>query len=648
MPLTDGEVFAGYVIQRLLGAGGMGEVYLARHPRLPRLDALKILRADLTDDADYRQRFHREADLAATLSHPRIVGVYDRGEFNGRLWISMDYVEGTDAGRLVRDNYPAGMPERDVRDIVTAVAEALDFAHRRRLLHRDVKPANILLTEPDDDERRVLLADFGIARQVDDVSGLTATNMTVGSVAYAAPEQLMGEQIDGRADQYALAATAFTLLSGAPPFPQTNPAVVIGKHLNTPAPSLAGHRPELAHLDTALSTAMAKDPNDRYPRCLDFARALGQQDSATPVPDAGTAAAPTQYLNAPPTPVSTPPSSSERTAPPPPPPPASPPPPPAGNQELGPGEALPPPPWYRRPGILIAAAFATIIATIILIAALPSPENTAPSDTTEMSTPSPTAPPPLTSTLAAPPTTSMITVPKVIGLTAAAARSTLEDAGLNVIERQEDSGQSPGTVIRSEPGEGDGVKPGNTITIYVATAPTTPSITVPNVIGLTAAAARSTLEDAGLNVIERQEDSGQSPGTVIRSEPGEGDGVKPGNTITIYVATAPTTPSITVPNVIGLTAAAARSTLEDAGLNVIERQEDSGQSPGTVIRSEPGEGSGVKPGDTITIYVATPPTTTTTTTTTDTTPPAVVVVPPPPAEQSPEVRESVIPNWSPP
>ena len=324
MPLSEGTVFAGYVIQRLLGAGGMGEVYLARHPRLPRLDAVKILRADLTDDANYRQRFHREADLAATLSHPRIVGVYDRGEFNGRLWISMDYVEGTDAGRLVRDNYPAGMPERDVRDIVTAVAEALDFAHRRRLLHRDVKPANILLTEPDDDERRVLLADFGIARQVDDISGLTAMNMTVGSVAYAAPEQLMGEDIDGRADQYALAATAFTLLSGAPPFPQTNPAVVIGKHLNTPAPSLAGHRPELAHLDAALSKALAKDPNDRYPRCLDFARALGQQDSATPAPDAGTAAAPTQYLNAPATPVSAAQPSRQRAAPPPPPPPASP------------------------------------------------------------------------------------------------------------------------------------------------------------------------------------------------------------------------------------------------------------------------------------------------------------------------------------
>jgi len=129
----------------------------------------------------------------------------------------MDYVEGADAGQLMKAQYPAGMPTRDVCAIVTGVAAAPDYAHQRGLLHRDVKPANILLTEPEDGERRVLLADFGIARQHGDISGLTATNMTVETVAYAAPEQSMGADIDGRADQYALAATAFHLLTGAPP-----------------------------------------------------------------------------------------------------------------------------------------------------------------------------------------------------------------------------------------------------------------------------------------------------------------------------------------------------------------------------------------------------------------------------------------------
>ena len=145
MPLKNGEVFAGFVIQRFLGAGAMGEVYLVQHPRLPRLDALKVLPPALTASAEYRYRFNREAELASTLWHSNIVGIHDRGEFNGQLWISMDYVDGTDAERLVEESYPTGMPMLEVLEIVTAVADALDVAHQRGLLHRDVKPANILL-----------------------------------------------------------------------------------------------------------------------------------------------------------------------------------------------------------------------------------------------------------------------------------------------------------------------------------------------------------------------------------------------------------------------------------------------------------------------------------------------------------------------
>ena len=217
MPLNSGEVFAGYVIQRLLGTGGMGEVYLAQHPRLPRQDALKILSMTSSADSEFRARFTREAELAATLRHPHIVGVLDRGEFDGRLWISMDYVDGIDAGRLIRECYQGGMPEHDVTEIVTAVADALDFGHDRRLLHRDVKPENILVTASDGRRRRVLLTDFGIARRIDDVSNLTDDNVALGTVSYIAPEQLMGKPLDGRSDQYALAATAFHLLTGAPP-----------------------------------------------------------------------------------------------------------------------------------------------------------------------------------------------------------------------------------------------------------------------------------------------------------------------------------------------------------------------------------------------------------------------------------------------
>jgi serine/threonine-protein kinase len=272
-----GATFAGYTIARLLGSGAMGEVYLAKHPRLPRQDALKILRTDVSADEDYHQRFIREADLAATLWHPNIVRVNDRGEFDGQLWIAMDFVDGMDAARLLATRYPAGMPLDQVTAIVAAVADALDYAHQRGLLHRDIKPANILVANTDGDEQRILLGDFGIARSIGDISGLTATNMTIGTLPYAAPEQLMDEPIDGRADQYALAATAYHLLTGSPLFPQSNPAVVISRHLNTPPPALADTRPELAALDPVLATALAKDPADRFTRCTDFARAFAQE-----------------------------------------------------------------------------------------------------------------------------------------------------------------------------------------------------------------------------------------------------------------------------------------------------------------------------------------------------------------------------------
>ena len=272
--IASGAPFAGYTILRPLGAGGMAEVYLALHPRLPRRDVIKVLAEAVTADGEFRERFNREADLAATLWHPHIVGVHDRGEFDGQLWISMDYVEGTDASRLVKERYHEGMPVEEVCDIVQAVAGALDYAHTRGLLHRDVKPANILLAHPDDGERRILLADFGVARHLGDISGITETNVAVGTVAYAAPEQLTGSNIDGRADQYALAATAFHLLTGAPPFQHSNPIAVISQHLHDDPPRLSDFRPDLDHLDEVFFKALAKKPEDRFDRCRGFSAAL--------------------------------------------------------------------------------------------------------------------------------------------------------------------------------------------------------------------------------------------------------------------------------------------------------------------------------------------------------------------------------------
>jgi serine/threonine protein kinase, bacterial len=274
MPLAPGATFAGYTIVQMLGTGGVGEVYLAQHPQLQRRDALKVLPRAMTAYREFRARFTREAEIAATLYHPHIVEVHDRGEFEGQLWIAMDYVDGTDAAQLVRERFPAGVPASEVLAIVTAVAGALDYAHQRGMLHRDVKPANIFLTNPYAGEQRILLADFGIARPLDEASRRTTTNLTAGAVAYAAPEQLTGSHIDGRADQYGLAATAFHLLTGAPPYQDSSPATVISRHLSAAPAKLSDRHPELERLDAVMSKALANNPADRFGSCGEFADAL--------------------------------------------------------------------------------------------------------------------------------------------------------------------------------------------------------------------------------------------------------------------------------------------------------------------------------------------------------------------------------------
>jgi tRNA A-37 threonylcarbamoyl transferase component Bud32 len=273
MPLAIGQEFAGYTILRVLGAGGMGTVYLVQHPRLPRQDALKVLSGDLTTDPQYRARFLREADVAASLSHPNILGIHDRGECGDQFWIAIDFVRGTDAAKLLHERYPRGMPAGLAMQIIAPVASALDHAHQRGLLHRDVKPANILIADPGSESQRVFLADFGIARRVDDTS-LTATNIAVGTVAYAAPEQLMGELIDGRADQYALACTAFHLLTGAQPYRAPSSMAIVTQHVMAPLPLIGERRTELASLQPVFAKAMAKKPAERFARCQDFTRAL--------------------------------------------------------------------------------------------------------------------------------------------------------------------------------------------------------------------------------------------------------------------------------------------------------------------------------------------------------------------------------------
>lgn len=269
--LEPGSVFAGYTIERLLGVGGMGEVYVARHPRLPRSDAIKVLGAQFTRDESYRRRFEREADLAASLSHPGIVSVHDRGEFDGRLWISLALIDGVDVSALLA-SAPGGLPNAEVARAITEVADALDYAGARGLVHRDVKPANILLARTG----HFLLTDFGIARMGPESSDLTGTGMTIGTIAYASPEQMQGLPVEPRSDQYALAATAFHLLTGAQPFTGTSPVAVIMAHAQQPVPTVRERRPDLApQVDAVFARAMAKSPQERFTTSKEFAAALG-------------------------------------------------------------------------------------------------------------------------------------------------------------------------------------------------------------------------------------------------------------------------------------------------------------------------------------------------------------------------------------
>ncbi|WP_431236070.1 serine/threonine-protein kinase (plasmid) [Mycolicibacterium psychrotolerans] len=267
MALDAGAVIGGYRIQQVLGAGGMGTVYLAADPVLPRSIALKVLSAELSRDEQFRHRFIREADLAATLDHPNIVTVYSRGESDGQLWIAMQYVAGSDAQKELEEGR---MTAARAVYLVGEVAKALDYAHGRHLVHRDVKPANFLLSA---DGQRVFLADFGIARALDEAVGLTQTGAVMTTVAYAAPEALAGEPVDGRADIYALGCSLYRLLTGRMPFGGAMSAV-IAAHLYAPPPrpseQLAGLPPAM---DAVIARAMAKNPAERFHSAQELARA---------------------------------------------------------------------------------------------------------------------------------------------------------------------------------------------------------------------------------------------------------------------------------------------------------------------------------------------------------------------------------------
>ncbi|MEP7026766.1 MAG: serine/threonine-protein kinase, partial [Actinomycetota bacterium] len=271
---VPGSQLAGYQLGEQIGRGGMAVVYRARDIRLDRWVALKILAPDIARDESFRQRFVRESRAAAAVDHPNIIPVFEAGEAAGVLFIAMRYVSGGDVGTLARSG---PMDVARANSIIAQVAAALDAAHETGLVHRDVKPANMLLGSvagsghPD----HVYLSDFGLSKQSLSGAGLTLTGQFMGTLDYMAPEQIESRPIDGRTDLYALACAAFELLSGVPPFRREQNIALMWAQISEPPPLLTSRRRGLpAEVDEVMTRALAKSPDERQSSCLEFAGQL--------------------------------------------------------------------------------------------------------------------------------------------------------------------------------------------------------------------------------------------------------------------------------------------------------------------------------------------------------------------------------------
>jgi predicted Ser/Thr protein kinase len=267
-PTRIGTTVAGYRLEKLLGRGGMSVVYLAEHVRLGRKVALKLLSAALSEDESFRERFERESRRAAEIDHPNIVPIYDAGDADGQFFIAMRYVQGSDLKTAIKTD--GAMNVGRTLYILEQAASALDAAHERDLVHRDVKPANILIEDPSD---RVFLTDFGVVKHTAS-QGLTKTGFFIGTVDYAAPEQIEGLPVDARTDVYALGCVLYECLAGRAPFDRDAEVAVMHAHLTEPPPSLRTARPDLPkELDRVIAAAMSKAKDERPSTCEELIRA---------------------------------------------------------------------------------------------------------------------------------------------------------------------------------------------------------------------------------------------------------------------------------------------------------------------------------------------------------------------------------------
>ncbi|MFD8707535.1 serine/threonine-protein kinase [Kitasatospora sp. NPDC059648] len=278
-----GRQVAGYRLEKEIGRGGMAVVYRAKDLRLGRTVAVKLLAPELARNEVFRKRFMHESEAAAGIDHPHIVPVFEAGEHDGILYLAMRFVDGGDLRALINRDGP--LPIERATRLALQIASALDAAHDHGLVHRDVKPGNVLVAAGTDSEHpeHLYLADFGLTKKSLSLSGLTSVGQIVGTLDYAAPEQISGKPLDGRCDQYSLGCVVFELLAGAPLFRRESDLALLWAHLNDPPPELREQRPDLPEaVGAVVARALAKAPGDRYPSCLQFVAELRAASAPAP------------------------------------------------------------------------------------------------------------------------------------------------------------------------------------------------------------------------------------------------------------------------------------------------------------------------------------------------------------------------------
>jgi eukaryotic-like serine/threonine-protein kinase len=566
--LFDGR----YRILRKLGTGGMANVYLAEDEELGRRVAIKILNDRHANDDSFVERFRREAKNAAGLSHPNIVSIYDRGEAEGTYYIAMEYLEGRSLKeRIVAEGpLPIGLAIEVTRQILRAVG----FAHRRGIVHRDIKPHNVLLVQdgPGDGEPRFKVTDFGISRTT--ASQMTEAGSIVGTAQYLSPEQARGAPVDQRSDIYSVGVVLYELLTGKLPFNGETPLEIAMKHLSEIPKSPSELRSEIpADLDMVVLRALAKDPADRFESAEEMERELARVAQGAGV-TAETAEAATAVLagaglaETAPTMISRRPVVAPRP-----------------SERYGEDYyEYEEPPRRRRP------FWPWLFAGLLLVGALVAGFYVWNQIQDELNATKPVA------------------VPLVEGMREPNAKRTIRDAGFKPRSIPESHETVPrGQVFDQSPDAGERIQKGNVVRIYVSTGK--PRVDVPDVVGAREADALSTLRAAQLVPEPHEIFSEESAGTVIAQDPKGGTSVVKGSTVRVNISKGRQTTG--VPNVIGQSFDSAAEQLRGAGFTAVRSDVDSSEPKGTVIEQDPAAGSLQPPGTKVTLSVSSGQTTTT-------------------------------------